>query len=682
MKYNFDYAILEAINNAIRTVKAAPLMLGATRSGVGGPIGGFVGYLPQNRVSFDTVEAAVWDIPVSGISLMTNLDRIRYRLSVAESGIANFSGGGSGGGADTFLDLFDTPSTYSGSAGMSVIVNVTEDGLEFSTISGSAGHIITTDGTPVTPRTHLDFDSRFTVLDNPGSDATVITIDAVESVTGDGVNNASPTNPVISWPTPAQIGAVDSVTGDGVDNTDPNNPVLTFPTPSGIGAVAITDFNFLELTDTPNTYSGSAGRSVVVNPTETGLIFTTISGGSSGVSTFLSLTDTPSTYSGFGGHLALVKRNETGLEFSDTIDANRFIITNSGGMATTNSFAQINMSGYTVMFGGDAVSLIPSFSDSMSFIGRDSVSVSEFLFAFGDSVAPYYATVRGRGTKASPSGVQLDDVLGRSRYRGYTNEPILTSTVAEIRAVADGNFVAGSVPTRIEMWTVPSGSTTLTKAMTVTRDGNVNIESGKQYLINGVVAGVPSTRTVSTTAPLTGGGDLSADRTLAISAATSGAAGSMSAADKTKIDTLSTRINKSTDQTRNSTITLAADSALQFSMAASTKYWIRVHVFAVAGATPDIKFSLDGPASPTVLSGEGFSLNPNATRTNLQYSTYAGTALSLASAVANGKSVVRYELIVHNGSNSGTFSLQWAQNTSDPADTTVYAGSYLEYIIL
>ena len=46
----------------------------------------------------------------------------------------------------------------------------------------------------------------------------------------------------------------------------------------------------------------------------------------------------------------------------------------------------------------------------------------------------------------------------------------------------------------------------------------------------------PTTRTINTTAPLTGGGDLSGNRTLAISAATTSAAGSMSAADKTKLD--------------------------------------------------------------------------------------------------------------------------------------------------
>ncbi len=47
-----------------------------------------------------------------------------------------------------------------------------------------------------------------------------------------------------------------------------------------------------------------------------------------------------------------------------------------------------------------------------------------------------------------------------------------------------------------------------------------------------------SALTISTTAPLTGGGNLSANRTLGISAATTSAAGSMSSADKTKIDAL------------------------------------------------------------------------------------------------------------------------------------------------
>lgn len=65
-------------------------------------------------------------------------------------------------------------------------------------------------------------------------------------------------------------------------------------------------------------------------------------------------------------------------------------------------------------------------------------------------------------------------------------------------------------------------------------DAILGTNTGDQTLTG--LGGVPTSRTISTTAPLTGGGDLSANRTLAISAATTGAAGSMSAADKAKLD--------------------------------------------------------------------------------------------------------------------------------------------------
>lgn len=69
----------------------------------------------------------------------------------------------------------------------------------------------------------------------------------------------------------------------------------------------------------------------------------------------------------------------------------------------------------------------------------------------------------------------------------------------------------------------------------------VSVESSTVCRVSGdlVNTGTPSvleSRTISTTAPLTGGGDLSANRTLGISAATTGTAGSMSAADKLKLD--------------------------------------------------------------------------------------------------------------------------------------------------
>ena len=64
-----------------------------------------------------------------------------------------------------------------------------------------------------------------------------------------------------------------------------------------------------------------------------------------------------------------------------------------------------------------------------------------------------------------------------------------------------------------------------------------------------ILGGVAASRLINTTAPLTGGGDLSADRTLAISAATSASAGSMSAADKAIVDKLNALLPISKDPT-------------------------------------------------------------------------------------------------------------------------------------
>ena len=83
----FEYfASMQAWNN-IR-----PINLGGVSnpSGTGGPPGGFIGQLPQNRVTYDYIEEATWNIPSSGVSLVNNLNRIRHRLDDLETG----SGGG------------------------------------------------------------------------------------------------------------------------------------------------------------------------------------------------------------------------------------------------------------------------------------------------------------------------------------------------------------------------------------------------------------------------------------------------------------------------------------------------------------------------------------------------------------------------------------------------------------
>lgn len=59
----------------------------------------------------------------------------------------------------------------------------------------------------------------------------------VESVSGQGVDNTDPANPVIS-------GLVETVTGDGVDNTDPANPVISFSSLTASNGITRTGSNF------------------------------------------------------------------------------------------------------------------------------------------------------------------------------------------------------------------------------------------------------------------------------------------------------------------------------------------------------------------------------------------------------------------------------------------------------
>ena len=73
---NFDYYLVEMIENARSFQKLSPLYLG-------NPPGGYIGQLPQTQVRYDLLESGI--LTGSG-SLLDNLNHIRYRLNVLESG--------------------------------------------------------------------------------------------------------------------------------------------------------------------------------------------------------------------------------------------------------------------------------------------------------------------------------------------------------------------------------------------------------------------------------------------------------------------------------------------------------------------------------------------------------------------------------------------------------------------
>lgn len=90
MVQKLENTILGLIEDASRNLRVQPLNLGGisgTGGGQGGPAAGFIGWLVQTRVAYDETEAATLATPASGMSLVDNLNHIRYRLGTLESGI-------------------------------------------------------------------------------------------------------------------------------------------------------------------------------------------------------------------------------------------------------------------------------------------------------------------------------------------------------------------------------------------------------------------------------------------------------------------------------------------------------------------------------------------------------------------------------------------------------------------
>lgn len=144
-----------------------------------------------------------------------------------------------------------------------------------------------------------------------------------------------------------------------------------------------------------------------------------------------------------------------------------------------------------------------------------------------------------------------------------------------------------------------------------------------------------------------------------------------------------TRVEKTADQSKTADTTFADDSALLFAMDANAVYSIRLVLWIVVGAsaTPDFKWQLAGPAAPTAVSvvcGRGSSTvswsDSFAVNTG-----YTGLNASPVDLGASGAGAVTCDIRVHNGANAGNLTVQWAQNASDAAATTLRAGSFIEY---
>jgi hypothetical protein len=137
---------------------------------------------------------------------------------------------------------------------------------------------------------------------------------------------------------------------------------------------------------------------------------------------------------------------------------------------------------------------------------------------------------------------------------------------------------------------------------------------------------------------------------------------------------------KTVDETKTSDSTLNDDAALLFAMLASSTYVFRSLVIFVTTAVADFKWRHNGPASPTLVSITRRNIIAGGTSISQIAEDTAYSAADIALAASAGTGVFWCEGIITNGVNAGNFALRWAQNTLDASNTTVLAGSYIEYM--
>jgi hypothetical protein len=134
---------------------------------------------------------------------------------------------------------------------------------------------------------------------------------------------------------------------------------------------------------------------------------------------------------------------------------------------------------------------------------------------------------------------------------------------------------------------------------------------------------------------------------------------------------------KPANETLSSNTTVQLDDDLAITVASNAVYEIKVVMFIASQTTTDFKFGFATPAGATFdyivngtdVAGTGYT---NATC----YPWASGSPSGLAGLGGNTAPGMVDGLLVVGGT-SGSFRLQWAQNTSGASGTTLLAGSYM-----
>jgi hypothetical protein len=154
--------------------------------------------------------------------------------------------------------------------------------------------------------------------------------------------------------------------------------------------------------------------------------------------------------------------------------ADRVAITNASGLITTKAALRINPTYGCVVLGEGADNLHATSNEETLHILGETASPGVFLTAAGTSIFPFITGQRLRGDLTTPTATQADDILIAISGRGYSNMGV-TGTQASIRPTAAENWLSTNLGTKINFYTTPLASTTLTLAATINPSGGMTL---------------------------------------------------------------------------------------------------------------------------------------------------------------------------------------------------------------
>jgi hypothetical protein len=277
----YDTTLFNYFQNLKNQLKVSPLNLGGTATSSGGPPGGFTGYLPQNKVGYDVIEAQASGFSdpnaynSSGVlviaSLVDNLNHIRYRIAAVEGLVA----------ASGTLSIYDDDELVL--SGVTVL-NFTDDITAVETGPGEVTISVVATGISATDE-KVKISSNDTTSDY--IENKIIAVNLTSYVTPEGGDESF----VIRDDEKSKVSSNDSAS-DYLQNklTAGTNVTITVLNEGGVEELQINSTasgssvgDFLDLTDTPDSYSGQTGKYIRVNSLENALEFSTASGSGSAI---------------------------------------------------------------------------------------------------------------------------------------------------------------------------------------------------------------------------------------------------------------------------------------------------------------------------------------------------------------------------------------------------------------